>query len=120
MFLLQVVADTVKAVADTVVTTPTTGTELVSYLVSVTVGGVLGYALKALEAAKQSVEKLPTSVKMAIVAVLSFGAAKLTVLLGVPAPGNPLDWTGEAVSAVLTALTILGVKATGLVKKEVK
>jgi hypothetical protein len=113
MFLLQVVADTVVAV-----TPVTTGTELVSYLVSLAVGTVLGYTVKLLENAKNIVVKLSEPLKLVIIAVLSFGAAKLGTLLGVPVVGNPLDWNPEIVSAILTAAAALGLRASGVGNKK--
>jgi hypothetical protein len=114
MFLLQAVADTVAAVP-----TPTSGVELVMYLVALGVGALVGGAVKLLEKGSALVAKLPEVAKMAITAVLAFLVVKVEVLLGLQLPDNPLAWSPDTVNLVLTTGAALGLRAAGIKKTEV-
>ncbi len=111
MFLLQAVADTVAAV-----TTPATGAELVTYLVTLAVGALVGGAVKLLEKASTVVGKLPEVAKLAVTAVLAFLVVKLETLLGLQLPDNPLAWSPETVNLTLTTAAALGLRVVGLKK----
>jgi peptidoglycan/LPS O-acetylase OafA/YrhL len=112
MLLLQVVADTVPAIP-----TPTTGVELVFYLVSLGVGALVGSVVKLLERGSELVAKLPEVVKLAIIAVLAFLVVKVETFLGLQLPDNPLDWNPDTVNVVLTATAAVGLRAAGIKKK---
>ena len=111
MFLLQAVADTAAAVP-----TPTSGVELVLYLVTLGVGALVGGTVKLLERGSELVAKLPEVAKMAVTAVLAFAVVKVETLLGLQLPDNPLLWEPETVNFALTTAAALGLRAVGIKK----
>jgi hypothetical protein len=111
MFLLQAVADTVAAVP-----TPTTGVELLSYLVALGVGALVGGVVKLLEKGSTLVAKLPEAAKLATTAVLAFLVVKVETLLGLQLPDNPLAWNPDTVNLVLTTTAALGLRVAGVKK----
>jgi len=99
------------------VVTPTTGSELILYWVTLLAGAASGYAVKGLDKVKVLAGKLNEFLKLGVVAGLSFLGLQFAVYFGLALPDNPLSWDPIAVNTALS--TVLGyvVSKTGLVKK---
>lgn len=117
--VINVSVDTVIKAADTVATlpTPTSGTELILYWVTLAAGAVSGFAVKALVRVNETVAKLAEPLKLAIIAGVSFLSLQLAVFFGLTLPENPLSWDPTVVTTVIS--TVFGwVVSKTVIKKE--
>ena len=91
-------------------------TDLILYVTTAVAGVLSGVVLKALHKASDTVSKLSEVIRVVIIGVLSFAALKVSTLLGLKLPENPLGWDATAVNTFLSTLLGWAVTKIGLKK----
>jgi hypothetical protein len=87
-------------------------TDLILYLSTLIAGGVSGYVVKFFGTLSVKVASLNEFVRLAIIAVLSFGVLKVAQFTGVPLAGNPLGWDPAMVQGAIAGLLGWGLHKT--------
>ena len=99
---IQTVIDT------TAVVVPTTGNDLINYLVTLGVGSVIGSVVKLWGKASTFVAGLASPLQLAITAILAYGTVKLGAFLHIQLPPNTLGWDAQTLTLVLTTASAMG------------
>ena len=86
------------------------GLEITQLLV-VVIGMLTSVIMAILKQVTDLFKKMPKSLQAGVVAVIATPLAWLSGQVGIDLPGDPSAWDGNAVNAVLTWLTAMGVHA---------